>query len=148
MTSYAPKSEHEFLIDSCDWKESLSKPELKAMSKHAMKVHGIVEELNVYTGDARVFYSGPDGIDKWINKHAKKKSFGTCAQELFMDLSAAGDDEEPTEVSKWYFDGKEVYVALERNWNKNKKKFKIELPAMTYLEWTKYAEELNDKAFG
>lgn len=146
--TYTPDVKHEFIIMDCDWKANLDKKEQRLMFDHAKKVDGIFEELEVYTADSRVFYSGPEGIEAWIAKHAKKKSFSTCANELFLDYCVAGEQPNDwAEVGNWYFDGKEVYVLAGKNWNKKKKKYDDELSIMTYKQWVKYADKLNEGLF-
>lgn len=96
------------LFKGCDYKDSLDLEDHQALLDHAKKIDGDYRELNVYTADENIFYSGPKGIENWL---------GTgCAFEMFCDNTFVidRDEEDIAEVEEIYYypDTNEVWVSL------------------------------------
>ena len=85
------------LIIEMDWKDNPTKEQWKQLSDHLNSIpDGLLIELSVTTGDAKVFYCGPDGIQDWLGTR--------CAMEVFVDYSI--DDEKGLDVEFYFKKGK------------------------------------------
>ncbi len=65
------------VIESCDWKQDLNKDQQKRILEHCKKHIYWQNELNVSTGDERVFMAGP-------LEALNSDNYG-CAMEDFLD---------------------------------------------------------------
>lgn len=88
------------LIIPMDYKEKPDSDDYKAMNEHIGKIkNGIIMELPVTSGDERVFYAGPIGIEEYMK--------GKCAMEVFMDYCSFEDWE-----VDYYFYENELWVHV------------------------------------
>jgi hypothetical protein len=103
-----PNPHNIILFRQCDWKDNLDLADQRELLEHAENIGGEFIELDVYTADAKIFYSGPIGIQSWLN--------GRCAFEIFYDATVLIDKEgeEFAEVEEMYYypETNQVWVSL------------------------------------
>ena len=102
------------VIERCDHRAQLDQAESNRLNAVARLEGNCVSELNVFTGDARVFAAGPEPFFDWVNLR------DDCAMEMFMDATSTyfqdiilieGEEaEDEEEVLTWYFYKGVLYV--------------------------------------
>jgi hypothetical protein len=111
----------EILIESCDWKDRLSRDTQSQLLKHAQSIDGMMDELEVTTADERVFAAGPNqifegGLDYLYEPGEIFGGNWKCAYEIFCDYAylpeIIEDNLEEDEVEHWYWDTDEQVLMV------------------------------------
>lgn len=72
-------------FETCDWKQELEPEQWGKLSRLGIRRNYTMGELDISTGDERIFMAGP--VEAFAHRN-----YG-CAIEDFLDLDCIGDDE-------------------------------------------------------